>query len=1060
MNKPLAIFLFSCSVGFAVSTNAVAQTPLYPSDSLKQNPFIQMNPTRVSSGILEDLGDNLVGFKLYNGQSLVDSNYVSFEILTDIYQSVKNSSFSQIGFPTTSTYRDSLSRVFDRGNNPVTVLFYRHHFLKENALRDSLVVQKPDLHIEDRYNSLGEWVNPYDSSYVFAFAPYMDSSDDEVCFYFRNDFILSNYGVTSMQFDPGDGAGYRSIALSGTTTVNVDYNVTESVVKELKLRLILANNTVLEAHSPIALYNAIPLPEIQPMSATPTIVPDLCISFTATQSYMGYQPTAKMYVFFANGRTALQKPFVYAECFDPLPDINSFLYNPYQFGHGMMTYNAICGISDSLATDYDYIYVDWQQSTAPIEANSSILQQVLSWVNQNKANNADKNILMGHSMGGLIARYTLCRMEQEQIPHDVKTFISYDAPHFGANVPTGYVYAAQCLFKMVEKTGLRRIIDLLLNAILSNNHTYYGYSKEQLHALLQLYWPYILALRDAPSVQQMLWNYVDNNLSPNPGLYNQFQNQLRSMGMPNGDSGNDILNLCISNGGTNRIFSERTQQDIFHISGEVEISFLSRLLLLFSIPPLNCIGNQDYPLGLLPGRAGYQSYVTIKTDINNPNIVFDAKSVQRKDTIFGTSEKVHWEKTYRSTAASHGYDDAYGSFFEIDASFGQADGNTLDIPHWLGGASWEYQPPKKKFVFVPTVSSLAYKKNKNLLTIEDYLTDFKNTGLDFSMLPFNGYHMPDSSCNHKISARPESLLWADRMQDLSLLIPSTTPISGYTYTILDSHPEKGTNYTVTWSTSDSSKATVSSTGVLTIGFGGQVIIYADVLYQGGHLILSHAVTLPLCDFPGFPNYSLSVQDGVPNQNGMVENYIVTATALSSLPDSITRKMTYWWGLKKNNNDSIVWTSQRGLFGPSPTELFIIPEASNCRMVFFYATYGGYTSPTYSITCWISGYVLLLNPDGYIFVPGEINPIVQVKGDSFENPVRIIYSNHEIDIGTNPSLESIITALLNNDSFEALIKTLKPWGTENMLLIPFKLCMFGKEPENRYICIVYKEIDYS
>lgn len=103
--------------------------------------------------------------------------------------------------------------------------------------------------------------------------------------------------------------------------------------------------------------------------------------------------------------------------------------------------------------------------------------------------------------------------------------------------------------------------------------------------------------------------------------------------------------------------------------------------------------------------------------------------------------------------------------------------------------------------------------------------------------------------------------------------------------------------------------------------------------------------------------------------------------------------------------------------------------------------------------------MLLNPDGYIFVPGEINPIVQVKGDSFENHVKILYSNHEIDIGTNPSLENIITALLKNDSFEALIKSLKPWGAESMLLIPFKLCMFGKEPENKYICIVYKEQVY-
>ena len=141
------------------SSTLKGQTPLFPRDTLMRNNLVQMSPIKVSSGILEDYGDNSIAFRHFNGHSLVDSNYVDFELFSRVYNSIRNSSFSQNGFPTTTVYRDSLSHVFRRGNAPVTTLFYKYHYLKSSALTDSLVVQKSDGHIEDRFNSLGEDFN-------------------------------------------------------------------------------------------------------------------------------------------------------------------------------------------------------------------------------------------------------------------------------------------------------------------------------------------------------------------------------------------------------------------------------------------------------------------------------------------------------------------------------------------------------------------------------------------------------------------------------------------------------------------------------------------------------------------------------------------------------------------------------------------------------------------------------------------------------------------------------------------------------------------------------------
>jgi hypothetical protein len=48
--------------------------------------------------------------------------------------------------------------------------------------------------------------------------------------------------------------------------------------------------------------------------------------------------------------------------------------------------------------------------------------------------------LAGASMGGLVSRYALAYMETNGLPHSVRTFLSFDAPHLGADIPLGIQY--------------------------------------------------------------------------------------------------------------------------------------------------------------------------------------------------------------------------------------------------------------------------------------------------------------------------------------------------------------------------------------------------------------------------------------------------------------------------------------------------------------------------------------------------------------------------------------------------------------------------------------------
>lgn len=96
---------------------------------------------------------------------------------------------------------------------------------------------------------------------------------------------------------------------------------------------------------------------------------------------------------------------------------------------------------------YDFIYVDWQESGEYIQANAYTLINVIETINRLRDSNSDPAVIIGHSMGGLVARYALKTMENNNKIHNVGTYVSYDAPHMGANVPMGLLYGFHGLLK-------------------------------------------------------------------------------------------------------------------------------------------------------------------------------------------------------------------------------------------------------------------------------------------------------------------------------------------------------------------------------------------------------------------------------------------------------------------------------------------------------------------------------------------------------------------------------------------------------------------------------------
>lgn len=108
------------------------------------------------------------------------------------------------------------------------------------------------------------------------------------------------------------------------------------------------------------------------------------------------------------------------------------------------------GLFDFLNNDgYDVIYVDFRQGTGFIENNAMVLVEVIKSVQQklNACYSCEEISVLGASMGGLVSRYALLYMEQNNIPHKVRLFISADSPQEGANLSIGVQYLIDNLVK-------------------------------------------------------------------------------------------------------------------------------------------------------------------------------------------------------------------------------------------------------------------------------------------------------------------------------------------------------------------------------------------------------------------------------------------------------------------------------------------------------------------------------------------------------------------------------------------------------------------------------------
>ncbi|MGV9003140.1 T9SS type A sorting domain-containing protein [Flavobacterium sp.] len=361
------------------------------------------------------------------------------------------------------------------------------------------------------------------------------SKTNDVTFVLKSDLIFNTTSrVIASIYYANENTIWQKINYNQPFTINFSSNENQ----ELGLKIEFTNGT--------SSIESISLEKNKSFLAKNGVVvnaPAAVSSITASIPYQGFGETVSVLgqgefeIFLDNLDGVLDKPIILIDGFDPgdTRNINS-IYQSLNYGTNQ-------NFADDLRNQgFDIVVLNFPNYTVPgttdvidggadfIQRNAFTLVALLNQINAEKVG-VEKNVVIGPSMGGLISRYALRYMEMNNLNHDTRLYISFDAPHQGANVPIGFQHLFNYMaYGPLGNAAVQPVVDGLIKS----------------SAARQMLVDHFEGHLQADSAFE--FNTAAATLLPTgaPNFRTAFQNELNTMGFP-------LLtrNVAIANGAGN-----------------------------------------------------------------------------------------------------------------------------------------------------------------------------------------------------------------------------------------------------------------------------------------------------------------------------------------------------------------------------------------------------------------------------------------------------------------------------------------------------------------------------
>lgn len=411
----------------------------------------------------------------------------------------------------------------------------------------------------------------------------------------------------------------------------------------------------------------------------------------STLAFQGYDETEaftglgeyEIYIDTVDG--VLDKPIIFLDGFDPGDS------RPIGALYQALTYsNGNENLADEArALGYDIVLLnfpvyqrnngDWVDGGVDyIQRNAFVLIELINLINSQKEGD-EELVIIGPSMGGLISRYALTYMENNEMDHQTRLWVSFDSPHLGANIMIGLQHLINYIaYGPMGDVTIQEVVDAMLRS---------------------------------PAAKQMLIDHLDAHLLPGdpiefdptivlpmgaPNFRDTFQTEMDNMGFPQ-----NTRNITVANGAGNGTTTGTAGMTLIDYEFYPEPGGSTRALIDTYFAPA---ASQTERINRVRTQLFIFIWITLST--------IDAYSM--------------------APAHTAGLDSAPGGQFDIGALAGMA-GDLPIIQEFLDNLQID------KFNFIPTLSSLAITETNDWYTS---VTTADVTVFDNSYIPDeNEIHM-------------------------------------------------------------------------------------------------------------------------------------------------------------------------------------------------------------------------------------------------------------------------------------------------------------------------------
>jgi hypothetical protein len=473
MITQIRAILIALATALCFHQNANAQTDWQSTaDSILQ----YVNKAPVSSGILIDRAIPISNLVRFNN----NTDTSSYEYAIQVYAELYGANYRPQRMTAPGMLYDMIAAQNIRNRIPIQVLDYTYHQVKPTAIQDGLLSYDNNSGLV--YNTSGS-PNPFiEKRLQLATLLTENIESTTATLVLMPHFISRNTGLNVQQVSIS-GAGINKVLTGPLDSVTVVFPATG--IHTLNITTTFSNGSSFTTKNKVSIGQA--------SAATARFeAPPACYStpFVGNIPWQGYDEGRgyigkfDLDIYYRDGENCgsgekpLKSPIILIDGFDPTDkrtSKNRQLYTKFLKYFDDVNSNTpveldfvkqiqILGYDVILADIPAYFYantgniipLDSNANTPPpgytfdmgklirgggdyVERNALTLVSLLIDIQRklDLAGSADSIVLIGPSMGGQITRYALKYMEDRNIPHRVRLWISQDSNHEGAVVPIG-----------------------------------------------------------------------------------------------------------------------------------------------------------------------------------------------------------------------------------------------------------------------------------------------------------------------------------------------------------------------------------------------------------------------------------------------------------------------------------------------------------------------------------------------------------------------------------------------------------------------------------------------